>query len=54
MDEDAVFYLKSRGLCDREARKLLQLAFLQEITELISHHGIKEILTQRISDKFDS
>jgi Fe-S cluster assembly protein SufD len=54
MDEDAVFYLKSRGLGDKEARKLLQFAFLQEITEMITHEGIKELITQRISDKFDS
>ncbi len=54
MDEDAVFYLKSRGLTDNDARKLLQLAFLQEITQLICQENIKDILYDRIAIKFDA
>lgn len=52
MDESAVFYLRSRGLSETEARALLQLAFVQEVTEVIEDEDIRERMDDRISMKF--
>ena len=52
LDENAIFYLRSRGLRPAEARALLQLAFVQEVTNFIENQGLKELMEQRISNKF--
>ena len=36
LDEEAMFYLKQRGLCDRNARMLLMLAFADEVVKKIT------------------
>lgn len=52
MDESAVFYLRSRGLSEAEARALLQLAFIQEATGVIEEQSIRDRMDERISMKF--
>lgn len=42
LDEQSVFYLKSRGVPESDARKLLQHAFLGEVIEQIDDEVIKE------------
>lgn len=42
LDEQSVFYLKSRGVPESDARKLLQHAFLGEVIENISDDAIME------------
>ncbi len=41
-DDDALFYLKARGISDENARKLLVQAFLQEVIENIEFVEIQE------------
>ncbi len=53
MDEDAVFYLRSRGLSKKEARTMLQLAFLDEVTTFIEDEAIRSLIISRIHQKFD-
>jgi Fe-S cluster assembly protein SufD len=36
MDQDAIFYLKSRGVCEKNAKKLLLHAFAKEIIDRIA------------------
>ncbi len=46
IDEDLLFYLKSRGLPEVEARGLLIQAFVGEVIEKIENEEIKEALTE--------
>lgn len=42
VDEEALFYLKARGIGDQSARKLLLQAFAQELIDKIEHQELKE------------
>ncbi|MBC8215576.1 MAG: Fe-S cluster assembly protein SufD [Candidatus Marinimicrobia bacterium] len=48
MDEDAIFYLRSRGLDLFEAKSLLIDGFAGEIIHKISDKNIRKIITQKI------
>lgn len=50
-DEEAVFYLRSRGIGEMEARTLLVEAFLTEITESIRNEVAREEVKVRLSEK---
>ncbi len=49
IDEDALFYLRSRGVPEAEATGLLTLAFLAEALEEIEDETLAEELTDRLS-----
>ncbi|MDR4987524.1 MAG: Fe-S cluster assembly protein SufD [Bacteroidales bacterium] len=42
LDPDAMFYLRSRGLCERTARQMMMIAFAGEVVEKISIVALKE------------
>ena len=42
LDEDALFYLRSRGIPEKQARNLLIEAFVAEVFETISDEDVKE------------
>lgn len=44
LDRDHLFYLRSRGIPEREAKSLLIAAFVGEAFESIGHDGIREAL----------
>jgi Fe-S cluster assembly protein SufD len=46
LDHDQLFYLRSRGVTEREAKSLLVAAFVEEAFESISHDGIHAALTR--------
>jgi Fe-S cluster assembly protein SufD len=46
LDQEALFYIKSRGICDRNAKMLLMYAFAGEIVNKINI----EVLRQRIDN----
>ncbi len=46
VDEDALFYLKARGIGEDKARKLLLQAFAQELIDKIEIEGLKETVSQ--------
>jgi Fe-S cluster assembly protein SufD len=48
MDEDALFYLRSRGLPKEEAQNLMVLAFLAEAVDEIENEVIGEELVKRL------
>ncbi len=52
LDENAVFYLRSRGLTDYEARQTLQYAFLLEVIETIPHEALQAYVEALVRDKF--
>lgn len=47
IDENAIFYMRQRGLAEREARALLIEAFLAETLDAVAHPGIQRALHAR-------
>ena len=52
INEDALYYMRSRGLSKKEATSVLKQAFLTEITELIKIDPVREKVEQMLVDKF--
>ncbi|MBM3445789.1 MAG: Fe-S cluster assembly protein SufD, partial [Bacteroidetes bacterium] len=53
LDEDALFYLRARGISEKKAKALLLHAFASDIlvqieNEVIKHH-VETIISQRLS-----
>ena len=44
LNHDHVFYLKSRGIPEAEAKAMLIAAFVGEAFEMVAHDGIREAL----------
>lgn len=54
LDEDALFYVRSRGVPEREARALLTHAFLAEAVERIVHPGAREAVEAWIGPRLEA
>jgi Fe-S cluster assembly protein SufD len=54
MDEDGIFYLRSRGLTERRARILMLQAFCEEVLEEFQIEALKEDVTEQIRARFAS
>lgn len=50
LDEDAMFYLRTRGICEQNARILLMHAFAKEVVDKISIEALSE-RTERLVQK---
>jgi len=48
LDETAVFYLRSRGLSEAAARRLLTAAFCRAVTDRVSGRGLAERIAERV------
>lgn len=51
LDEQALFYLQSRGISKREARDLLIRAFAKDVLQSVSLDSLREVLEARIDQK---
>jgi len=51
LDPDAIFYLRSRGIAQDQARDLLTHAFTQDVTERIKVEPLRKSLERRIWEK---
>jgi len=51
LDEDALFYLRSRGIGRAEAIQLLTLAFAGEILERIPVEGLRGRLEEKVASR---
>lgn len=49
LDPDALFYLKQRGLCDRNAKMLLMYAFAEEVVRHISIESLHDRTAEMVS-----
>jgi Fe-S cluster assembly protein SufD len=54
MDEDGIFYLRSRGLTERRARILMLQAFCEEVLEEFQIEALEEDVTGQIRARFAS
>ena len=52
LNKEALYYMRSRGLSEKEAISVLKQAFLTEITELIKIDPVREKVEQMLIDKF--
>jgi Fe-S cluster assembly protein SufD len=48
LDEEALFYLKSRGLGEENARRLLTSAFIGDVISKIENDTVREYVTQQL------
>ena len=53
LSKDAIFYLRSRGIPEAEARRLLVLAFLDDVIDLAPHDEAREVLRNLVSGWFE-
>ncbi len=51
LDEDALFYLRARGLSAADARRMLITAFASEIVAEVPHAALRELLEQRLGQR---
>lgn len=51
LNEEALFYMRSRGISLPAARTLLLLAFVQEVINKVEHPEMRELLTEKIVSK---
>ena len=52
LDEQALFYLRSRGIPESQARDMLVLSFAEAVVERIEHPATREHLRQRLASRF--
>jgi Fe-S cluster assembly protein SufD len=50
LDADQLFYLRSRGIPDAEARSMLVHAFLAESLDAVMHEGVREVLERAVEN----
>ena len=48
LDEEALFYLRARGIRPETARLLLLEAFARDVVDLIDHESVREVLYSRL------
>lgn len=53
LDEDAVFYLRARGLSEKSARKLIVSAFINDVIDKIENEDVKEFIYKLLEERFD-
>jgi Fe-S cluster assembly protein SufD len=54
LDEEGIFYLRSRGLSEKRARILMLQAFAQDIVDEIRVDALREHMTDRLRERFAS
>ena len=52
IDEDFVFYLKSRGIADAEARQMLTRGFAFEVLETFLHAELRQVAEKALGEFF--
>ena len=50
LDEQAIFYLRSRGLNEQQARQILTTAFCQSVSDKLADPKLSEAISQRMMD----
>jgi Fe-S cluster assembly protein SufD len=50
LDEQAIFYMRSRGLSEQQARQLLTTAFCRSVSDKLPDSALGEVIAQRMMD----
>lgn len=51
LDEEALFYMRSRGIGEEDARAILTFAFAEDVLSVIKLEPLKEFLEAKVADK---
>jgi len=51
LDENALFYLRTRGICQKNARMLLMFAFANEVAQTVKIEALRERLSHMIQQR---
>lgn len=54
LDAQALFYMRSRGIPEAEAKRMLMEAFVHDVIDAISHEQLRERLRQLVANRFSS
>ena len=54
LDEDSLFYIRSRGVPEADARALLMQAFLGEVVERIGHEGVRAAVAAFVAARLET
>ena len=52
MDDQAMFYMRSRGINEDTAQKLLLSAFVSDVVESVADEKLKKIITDGVDEQF--
>ena len=52
MDETALFYMRARGISEKEAKMLLMLAFMDDVIEKISLEALRNKIRLLVEKRF--
>lgn len=50
IDQEQMFYLRSRGISHEDTQKMIIYAFAAEVTEAVGHDGVRDTVLARIAD----
>ena len=53
LDDEALFYLRSRGIGERSARKLLMFAFANEVVQFVEIQGLRDRLGDMVQRRLN-
>ncbi len=53
LDEEAVFYLRARGLSEKSARQLVVSAFIGEVIEKVENEEVVTFINKKLKERFD-
>ena len=53
MDSDAIFYLRSRGIGEAQARMMLVRAFADEVLEHVEFAPLRDALERYVGERLD-
>ena len=52
LDQDALFYMRSRGISEKTARTMLMEAFMAEVIDTVRMDGLRERLRMLVEKRF--
>ena len=53
LDEEAIFYLRSRGISEAAARQLVVAAFMQDVFLKVASNELKSYIYQQLAVRFN-
>ncbi len=53
LDEEAVFYLRARGISEKAARKLMVAAFVEDVFEKIENESVQSFVNRLLKERFE-
>jgi Fe-S cluster assembly protein SufD len=53
LDDEAIFYLRARGLSEKSATQLMLTAFMSDVLDKITIADVKEKVYKKINERFN-